>query len=163
MDYNTIKALLDKYFAGETSLAEEQQLRAYFQQEHIAEEFRMYQPLFGYFQQEVKQETSAAFNDRWAEAPPQRTAKLHSLRVVYRWAAAAALVLALGVTWYFNSQVEQPGPTATIDWSQYEPKTEEEAIKLTRGAFLRTSAAMYQGLSTAATEMENVKKIMDWD
>ncbi|MEL6834762.1 MAG: hypothetical protein AAFP77_17325 [Bacteroidota bacterium] len=161
MDYNTIKALLNKYFEGESSLAEEQQLREYFQGEHIAEDLRQYQPLFGYFQKAKQQVTSEAFDQRMSR-PISRPKR--SLRLVYRWAAAAAVVLMLGAGWFFNQQVEDPGPTASaIDWSKYEPATEEEAIELARGAFIKTSNAMYKGLNTAAQEVENVKKIMDWE
>ena len=54
MDYNTIKALLEKYFAGETTLTEEAQLRSYFQSGEVHQDFQSYQALFGFFTQEKK-------------------------------------------------------------------------------------------------------------
>jgi tRNA G46 methylase TrmB len=44
-----IKALLEKYFEGLTSLEEEQALREYFQGEKIDPELKIYQPLFQFF------------------------------------------------------------------------------------------------------------------
>ena len=40
---NNIKKLLEKYFEGETSIAEEQQLKEYFNSGKVAEEFLPYQ------------------------------------------------------------------------------------------------------------------------
>lgn len=41
-----MKELLEKYFEGETSLAEEKQLMNYFQSENISPELEKYKPLF---------------------------------------------------------------------------------------------------------------------
>lgn len=46
MDYHKAKALLDQYFEGETTLAEEQELRDYFAAGDVADELRQYAPLF---------------------------------------------------------------------------------------------------------------------
>ncbi len=50
MEYNNIQKLLDKYFEGETSMQEEQQLRSYFASDTVNVAFEMYAPLFGAFQ-----------------------------------------------------------------------------------------------------------------
>lgn len=50
MEYNNVKQLLGKYFEGETSLQEEQQLRSYFASDTVDEEFEEYASLFGAFQ-----------------------------------------------------------------------------------------------------------------
>lgn len=161
MDYNTIKALLDKYFAGESSLAEEAQLRSYFQRGEVHQDFQSYQALFGFFAQEKKQATSPDFEKRFAPKPPARKSKLRVLRI---WSAAAAVLLLLTATWLWYPSEEGPITQVTpIDWSQYEPATDEEALEVTKGALLRTSKAMYQGINQAMTEVESVKKIMQWD
>lgn len=158
MDYNTVKSLLDKYFAGETSLADEQQLREYFKREDIPEEWLSYRALFTYFGSEQDRGTSSQFDQRWSEARPKRR-----LRVVSWWSAAAAVVLLLVASWNFLQQGEESKQTATIDWSKYEPQSDAEALQLAKHAFTRTSSAMYQGLNRAATEVESVKKIMNWE
>lgn len=54
MDYKYINQLLDRYWQGETSLEEEQILRAFFSQICVPEELAKYRPLFVYEQTEPK-------------------------------------------------------------------------------------------------------------
>ena len=49
MEYNSVKKLLDRYFEGETSIQEEQQLRSYFASSDIDVTFEEYAPLFSAF------------------------------------------------------------------------------------------------------------------
>ena len=46
MDYKSIEHLLDRYFEAETSLEEEQMLRAFFSQENIPAEMEQWRALF---------------------------------------------------------------------------------------------------------------------
>lgn len=57
MDYKYIKQLLERYWQGETSLEEEQILRAFFSQTVVPVELRQYQCLFVYEQTETKHDT----------------------------------------------------------------------------------------------------------
>ncbi|MFV8392564.1 hypothetical protein [Flavobacterium sp. LB2P6] len=41
--------LLEKYFQGETSIAEENELRNYFSSSNVAQHLEQYKPIFGYF------------------------------------------------------------------------------------------------------------------
>ena len=54
MELNNIEQLLEKYFEGETSVAEEQQLKEYFNSEHVASHLEVHKPLFSYFSQSKK-------------------------------------------------------------------------------------------------------------
>ena len=49
MALNKIEQLLEKYFEGETSIAEEQVLKEYFNTENVAPHLEMHKPLFCYF------------------------------------------------------------------------------------------------------------------
>ena len=50
--------LLNKYFEGETSAAEEQELRRFFASEDVPDELKIYKPLFVYINEEIdKQKT----------------------------------------------------------------------------------------------------------
>lgn len=46
--------LLEKYFLGETTLAEENELKQYFRSEKISEKYAQYKPLFAAFDEELK-------------------------------------------------------------------------------------------------------------
>jgi hypothetical protein len=60
MESNNIEILLEKYFQGETSIAEEKELRSYFSRTNVAPHLEQYQTMFGFFakakQEEFKQE-----------------------------------------------------------------------------------------------------------
>jgi hypothetical protein len=48
MELNKIETLLEKYFRGETSIAEENQLRDYFTSPNVTPNLEQYKPIFGY-------------------------------------------------------------------------------------------------------------------
>jgi hypothetical protein len=48
MESNKIETLLEKYFQGETSIAEENQLRDYFTSPNVTPNLEQYKPIFGY-------------------------------------------------------------------------------------------------------------------
>ncbi|MBD8389284.1 hypothetical protein [Dysgonomonas sp. BGC7] len=49
-----IDKLLEKYFEGETSLQDEQELREYFSRPNIEEKYKSYAPMFSYFSENQK-------------------------------------------------------------------------------------------------------------
>ncbi|MCA1967282.1 MAG: hypothetical protein LDL23_11640, partial [Flavobacterium sp.] len=50
MELKLVEQLLEKYFQGETTIAEEKQLKAYFSSNDVAPHLAKYQSLFGYFE-----------------------------------------------------------------------------------------------------------------
>ncbi len=159
MKHTTAKKLLDRYFLGETTLEEEQQLRAYFRSGDIHPDLALYPPLFTY----------------WDEAAeimaPVRIRPVHRRRPL-RWlsvaAAAAALILGLN-TWFgpttvitgtgFPIAAAQAEP-APIDWSKYEVTDPEEAYKVLREALGAASASLNKGTSFAVREMVEVRQAL---
>ena len=98
MVLNSIERLLEKYDNGETTIKEEQQLKAYFAQDEVAPHLESYKTMFQYFNT-TKQE------DLYTKDVPLKTKKSH----IYQWISVAALlVLSLGIF----SQVYKTGPTA---------------------------------------------------
>jgi hypothetical protein len=83
-----IKELLDKYFEGSTSHAEELELRRFFAEaKHLPEEMAAYKPLFSYIDEESGT-TQVVHHSR----------RLH---LTYIWSAAAAsILLLLGIAGY---------------------------------------------------------------
>ena len=69
MELNKIEILLEKYFQGETSIAEENELRNYFSSPDVAQHLEQYKPMFGYFslpkEQMLNQEIPRQANKRF--------------------------------------------------------------------------------------------------
>jgi len=84
--------LLEKYFRGETSLAEEKELKNYFLSGNVKSEYAPYRALFEAFDQE-KQET--AIIPQLKILPRQREVKHFWIKTFSYSGIAAALVLAL--------------------------------------------------------------------
>ena len=107
MDYKYINQLLDRYWKGETSLEEEEILRAFFSQDELPAELKPYQALFSYEMGEAKQEAlgddfdqkmMAMIEDEYTKEPNK--AKVVSLterlKPLFKAAAVVAIILTLG-------------------------------------------------------------------
>ena len=107
MDYKYINQLLDRYWKGETTLKEEEILRAFFSQDELPAELKPYQALFSYEMGEAKQETlgddfdqkmMAMIEDEYTKEPNK--AKVVSLterlKPLFKAAAIVAIFLTLG-------------------------------------------------------------------
>lgn len=161
MDYNTAKTLLNRYFEGNTSLAEEEALRNYFQQEVLPEDMEPYRSLFQFFTIAGEQKTSEAFSDRLESIQKRKTGRLVQFsKPMSRWLAIAAMIILALSVWILAPEGESNKQQATIDWSQFEPKSEEEAIRITTAAFQKTSASLRRGMHVATSELQSVKKLV---
>ena len=54
--------LIEKYFNGETSIAEENELKSYFSSTDVAQHLQQYQPVFGYFVQAKTEQFKATIS-----------------------------------------------------------------------------------------------------
>lgn len=104
MDYKYINQLLDRYWRGETSLEEENILRAFFSQEDIPAELKRYQPLFCYQAVETKEDVLGDDFDKklFEKIDEQKPVKARVIPITQRLkplvkaAAVVAIVLTLG-------------------------------------------------------------------
>ena len=99
MELDKIENILEKYFQGETSIAEENELKDYFSSSNVAQHLEQYQPIFGYFSQVKEQKSTQELESltRTGEAIPLQTKKRN---VAWLSIAASAVVL-LGIGTYF--------------------------------------------------------------
>lgn len=107
MDYKYINQLLDRYWKGETSLEEEEILRAFFSQDELPAELKPYQALFSYEMGEAKQEAlgddfdqkmMAMIEDEYTKKPNKANvvSLTERLKPLFKAAAVVAIILTLG-------------------------------------------------------------------
>lgn len=93
MASDRIEKLLEEYFEARTTTAQEQELRAYFNQEEIAPQLEQYRPLFQYL--------NAAKKERY-----MGEVTIRRRRYSYRWIGVAAVaILAFGI--YFGKSYQE--------------------------------------------------------
>jgi hypothetical protein len=88
-----IENLIEKYFEGETTLAEETRLRAYFNQTEVEESLKPYQPLFQFFENEKEQTPGSGF-DQKLMAKIESPAKMVTMR---NWRRTTLRIAAVGI------------------------------------------------------------------
>ncbi len=101
MDYKYIQQLLERYWQGETSLEEEQILRAFFSQTDVPAELQKYCSLFIYEQSETRTDVLGKdFDDKMmamiADSEPVKARVIsfrQSLTPLFKAAAVVAIIL----------------------------------------------------------------------
>lgn len=93
MEFDKIEILLEKYFEGETSIIEENELKDYFSSSNVAPHLEKYQPLFGYF--------SEAKNQKYTPEIPRNSIKRNVTWLSL--AASVVILLGIGTYTYFNA------------------------------------------------------------
>ena len=135
MEFNKIEDILDKYFQGETSIAEEKELKDYFSSPNVAQHLEQYKPMFGYFSQ-VKEQKST-------QEIPLKTNKRN---VAWLSIAASAVVL-LGVgTYFYVSQKNTAPAVAQTELGTYDDP--EEALAATQKALALLSSNVNVGIGS---------------
>jgi len=121
MELIKIEQLLEKYFDGETSIIEENELRAYFSSSDVAQHLEQYKPLFGYF--------STAQEQQFEQQIP-----LHTKKLKIAWISIAASVVVLlgaGTFAYFNyNQPQQNQDLGTYDNPEIAFRETQKALEL---------------------------------
>jgi len=135
MEFNKIENILEKYFQGETSIAEEKELKDYFSSPNVAQHLEQYKPMFGYFSQ-VKEQKST-------QDIPLKTKK----RNVAWLSIAASVVVLLGVGTYFYVSEKNAAPVvAQTELGTYDDP--EEALAATQKALALLSSNVNVGIES---------------
>jgi hypothetical protein len=140
MEYNKIEILLEKYFQGETSIAEEKELTNYFSSSNVAQHLEQYKILFGYF--------SSAKEQKLPHSTPLKTKRKSFLL----WSIAASVVVLLGIGMY----VYQQENTISAGQKLGSYDNPEEAFKATQKALAMLSSHVNTGI-------ESVQYIQEFD
>ena len=129
MDSKNIQALLDKYWNCETSLEEEQQLKAYFRGQDIPEQLKDTATLFQYFDQHKKKDLQDPAFDQEVlkKVKAGKEGKLRSLVYNSLRIAAGIAVLIVG-TFLVRNEVRKSSPVAVED-TYNDPKLAFEETK----------------------------------
>ena len=129
MELQKIKDLLEKYEAGETSLAEEKKLREYFKKNEVPDSLKPYQLIFGFSEIESKKSY-----EKEIELPSTKQDNR------YLWTAiAASLILVVGLFFFQNKPLEMSDSNlGTI-------QDKEEALQKSMEALKMVSELMNEG------------------
>lgn len=136
MEPNKIEDILEKYFQGETSIAEENQLKEYFSSSNVAQHLEQYKPMFGYFSLAKEQKSTY-------EIP------LQSKKRNVAWlsiAASAVVLLGIGTYFFVSEQKDTTAVASQTELGTYQDP--EEALKATQKALALLSSNVNVGIES---------------
>jgi len=144
MVLDRIENLIDKYFEGETSIAEENELKVYFSSSDVAQHLKQYQPIYVYFSQAKEQQ--------FTQEIPQQTKKQN----VVMWlsiAASVIVMLSVGTFMYFETNKTEQFVACNSEDSP------ELALEQTQKALALVSEHLNTGIESVSyiNEYENSK------
>ena len=151
MDYKYIEQLMDRYFEAETTLKEEQILKAFFEQseEELPESLRPYRELFASFEQD--EVLGDDFDERMLqmiEEKPEVKARTISLAERFRplMRAAAVVAILITLTTALNQSFKDDKVwTDQSDYAlKYEPTGDEPAMAYDHGTDSLMSDSLYK-------------------
>ena len=133
MALDRIEQLLEKYFEGQSNIAEENELKVYFSSLNVAQHLQQYQAIFGYFDSEKKEQFKATL--------PLET---KTLKKATWLAIAASVTVFLGVStvMYLNNKQD----AIPSEFGTY--KSPEVAFKETQKALALLSKHVNTGIES---------------
>lgn len=150
MELAKIEQLVEKYFDGETTLAEEKELKTYFSSDNVAPHLVQYQSIFQFFVHEKEAQFSESL-----------TLKNKNKKQFIGLGIAASLVLLAGLLTFFHLNNEaQKNSFNTNDLGQFE--SPEQAFKETQKALALLSSNVNVGMKSVnyINEYQNSKKLI---
>lgn len=114
MNSHGIEKILEKYFEGETSLAEERQLREFFRQEDIPAHLVELREQFELYEKEGSFELPEKFDARlFNEIEKQDRGRKNSRRTTYYYISGVAATILILVTVFFRFDPFLSGPRSS--------------------------------------------------
>jgi hypothetical protein len=150
-----INELLEKYFSGETTLAEEKELKQYFSAGNVAVEHEPYRALFRTFKQELQQRATTPLIK---VLPKQQTAKSIWIKTFAYSGIAAIILLAI---WIQRPQEQETYAVVSgnrIENTEYAQKYAEKKLNKVN-QILKNSMKPMHSLETVRKSLEPLQKI----
>ena len=108
MKPNNIEKLIEKFYAGETTIKEETLLKTYFNQESIPEQFQSARDYFNFLQEEKGLELDSSFDDNILQVIKLKEDNPNTIKTwTYRISSVAAVILLFIMIW-FGADMLQP-------------------------------------------------------
>lgn len=167
-----INQLLEKYWAGESSLQEEQEIRSYFTKGDIAEEHKAIAPMFSLFslQQDdqynkdltdvLESSLSEEANGK-TKAPVQNSAKIFQLRKLIM-AAAAVFAIVMTAVIVMNQETSTVDDTPQLASNHIildGSDDSEEALRVTKEALAFLTGKLKKNGEKVNSGIQNLDKI----
>lgn len=149
MEQSKIEFILEKYFEGETNIAEENELRTYFSSTDVAQHLQQYQPLFKYYNAEKEQKIELKSPLNLISQTKNRKLKWLSI------AASIVVLIGAGTFTFFNYNNSQQQDLGSYD-------SPEEAFAATQKALNLLSENVNVGVISVQhiQEFENSKNLI---
>lgn len=122
MALDRIEILIEKYFEGETSIAEEKELIAYFSSSDVAQHLEQYKPVFGYFSQAKQEQFTATI--------PLKSGRKQKRLAWLSVAASVVVMLGIGFFAYQNTSEPTQENLGVIDDPEIAFKETQKALAL---------------------------------
>jgi len=153
------KALLEKYWAGETSIAEEKALKTYFTGKEIEEELLPYAAVFQYYEVAKKETLAPAIATLVVAKNKHPRKHLSAKKYWLRRVAAAILVLIIGSVGYQKIQTPSKAERIATYWESKEIKDPKAAFLKTKAALLLVSKKLNNGTEAALKQITKVQQV----
>lgn len=122
MALDRIEKLVEKYFEGETSIAEEKELKTYFSSSDVAQHLEQYKPIFGYFSQAKQEQFTASI--------PLKSGRKQKRLAWLSVAASVVVMLGVGLFAYQNTSETAQENLGVIDDPEIAFKETQKALAL---------------------------------
>lgn len=154
MNWDKIEVLLQKYYEGETTVAEEAQLRIFFSESaQVPDHLKPHTTSFQYFAQQQEEQLDKRLSDEWLfekieEEAPEQGKRLFfpSNRLITYWGFAASILLLIGAFWagiHFR-QSASIAQTAEVAALRHEVQELKEVLLASTSASERISVVSQQ-------------------
>ena len=163
MKLHEIEKLIEKFYGGETTLKEEELLRAYLNQKDIPKQFQAARDYFNFLQNEKELEMNDSFDEKILQTIELKEDKSNTLKVwTYRLSGVAAVILVFVMVW-FGTDLFQPkevyGTISDPSLAFYEAQKAMDEVSKKMNKGLQPAEKTVKKIDENVQRMGELKKI----